>query len=80
MKNKKPSGYWDNFENCKNECKKYQYLKYLKINSPGCYYSLIRNKWKDEFYPNRTKIKSKWECKENCIEKAKKIFRLCHFY
>ena len=72
MKNKKPSGYWDNFENCKNECKKYQYLKYLKINSPGCYYSLIRNKWKDEFYPNRTKIKSKWECKENCIEKAKK--------
>lgn len=72
MKVKRPHGYWDNYENCKSECQKYQYLKYLKRNSPGCYYALIRNKWKDEFYPNRTKIKSKWENKEFCIAKAKK--------
>lgn len=72
MSNKKPSGYWDDYENCKNECKKYRYIRDLKKNSSGCYLSLIRNKWKDEFYPNRTKIQSKWEIKEKCIEKAKR--------
>ena len=69
---KKPKGYWDNYDNCKNECRKYRNLKELKANSSGCYYALIRNKWKDEFYPDRIKIKSKWENKENCIAKAKR--------
>ena len=64
---KKPKGYWDNYENCKNECRKYRNLKELKANSSGCYYALIRNKWKDKFFPNRIKIISKWENKENCI-------------
>lgn len=72
MNNKKPSGYWDNYENCKEECKKHKYIRDLKKSSYGCYLALIRNKWKDEFYPNRTKIQTKWEIKENCIEKAKK--------
>lgn len=70
--NKMPRGYWDNYENCKNECQRYKNLKELKANSSGCYYALIRNKWKDEFYPDRIKIKSKWENKENCIAKAKR--------
>ena len=69
---KKPKGYWDNYENCKNECRKYRNLKELKANSSGCYYALIRNKWKDKFFPNRIKIISKWENKENCIAKAKR--------
>ena len=69
---KKPKGYWDNYENCKNECRKYRNLKELKANSSGCYYALIRNKWKDKIFPNRIKIISKWENKENCIAKAKR--------
>lgn len=68
---KKYSGYWDIFENCENECKQYRYISDLKRNSPGCYYALIRNKWKDKLFPSRTKIASKWENKNNCIEKAK---------
>lgn len=69
---KKPKGYWDNYDNCKNECNKYCNLKELKANSSGCYYALIRNKWKDEFFPYRIKIESKWKIKENCIAKAKR--------
>ena len=42
--NKMPRGYWDNYENCKNECQRYKNLKELKANSSGCYYALIRNK------------------------------------
>lgn len=79
MKNKIAKEYWDNFENCKEECKKYHYLRFLKKYSTDCYYSLIRNNWIDTFYPIKRKRKHKWDDKEKCIEKVKNYQTFSNF-
>lgn len=70
----KDMGYWNNKENCLNECKKYETRNELRENSCGCYASIIRNKWIDEFYPNKKEVKpySWWNDKNHCIDEARK--------
>lgn len=70
---RKEKGYWDNFENCQNEVHKYENIKELKKHSSGCYYGIIRNKWKSVFFPNLKDGSHKWTNKDQCIKRAKEF-------
>jgi hypothetical protein len=50
-KEQKPIGYWDIYENCLNESKKYKSKKELRINNQTCYKKAIKHGWLDEFFP-----------------------------
>lgn len=43
----KPFGYWNNYEHCKEEIKKYKSIHDLSHKSYGCYHSICKNGWKD---------------------------------
>lgn len=44
---KKPNGYWNDLENCIEECKKYKNIKELAINCGSCYNAIRKNKWQN---------------------------------
>ena len=47
----KKRGYWNNYENCLNEAKKYTNIKNFRLNSKGAYNSLRKKKyWKNKIY------------------------------
>ena len=47
----KKRGYWNNYENCLNEAKKYTNIKNFRLKSKGAYDSLRKNKdWKNKIY------------------------------
>lgn len=51
----KPNGYWNNYENCYNEAKKYSSRSEFFKNCSGAYNKSLKNKWLDSF----TWLKSK---------------------
>jgi hypothetical protein len=54
VSNKKPNGYWNNYENCKEaslSCKTRN--EFRKIS--GAYSSSIKNGWLDKFFPKNKK-------------------------
>ena len=45
---KKPCGYWNSFEKCRNEALKYTSRVEFKKKSAGAYQACLKNKWMDE--------------------------------
>lgn len=45
---KSPKGYWEFLENCQNEANKYDDIKTLALNSPFCYFTIVKNGWKNK--------------------------------
>lgn len=48
MEVESPKSYWELIENCQNEANKYSNLRSLAMNSPFCYFTIIKNGWKNE--------------------------------
>ena len=46
----KPNGFW-NYDNCKEEAKKYKTRNEFQKGSSGAYNVARKNKWLDDFYP-----------------------------
>lgn len=70
-----PNGYWNDFNNCKNESLKYNSRTEFKLKSSGCYYSSIKNKWLDDICLHMKQLKKPknyWN-KEKCIDTYLKI-------
>lgn len=42
-----PKSYWEVIENCQNEADKYSDMRSLSLNSPFCYFTIVKNGWKD---------------------------------
>jgi predicted GIY-YIG superfamily endonuclease len=63
-----------NKENCIKEIEKYTKLLDFQLNSPGAYYSCIKNKWKEELCKNLIKRTPRgfFNNKERCENEAKK--------
>lgn len=70
----KPSGYWDNKENCLEEARKYQYRSQLKKENNTVYNKLCRNGWLEDACSHmeyKCKPVNYWTI-ERCKEVAKK--------
>lgn len=54
LKDKKmPNGYWNNYDNCYNEAKKYQSKTDFQKGSGGAYNSSLKKGWLDDFFPKK---------------------------
>lgn len=51
----KPKGFWQNYENCYNESKKYKSRSEFQRGSGSAYISSNKNGWLDEFFPKNSK-------------------------
>lgn len=45
---KKPNGYWNNFNHCQDEAMKYRNIKEFSIHSGSAYNAARKNKWLDK--------------------------------
>ena len=45
---KKPNGYYQDFNNCLEECRKYNSIKELRCKYPFVYHTILKNKWIDQ--------------------------------
>ena len=68
----KPQGYWDNYEHCYEEAKKYKNRKSFENNCKGGYLKACRNGWLDDYTWFEEKQKHNYWNKETCYEEAKK--------
>ena len=47
----KPAGYWDNYEHCYNEAKKYKNRRSFMKGCSGAYNKALKKGWLDDFFP-----------------------------
>jgi hypothetical protein len=69
----KPAGYWDNYEHCYEEAKKYTTRRKFQRASQGAYYRAWQNGWLDDYtwFEEKKKPNGYWN-RETCYEEAKK--------
>ena len=66
MKKRKPDGYWNNFNNCKEEALKYETRTELFKKSKGAYYGATKNGWLDEICLHMSKKSTRIWTYEKC--------------
>ena len=69
----KPAGYWDNYEHCYEEAKKYKNRRAFLKGCSGAYQKALKNGWLDDFvwFKEMKKPNGYWN-REKCYEEAKK--------
>ena len=78
-KDKKPNGYWNNYEHCKNEATKYSSIsEFAKYCSSGAKYSRD-NGWLCDFFDSAIKPKGYWNNYEHCKDVASTYKTLSEF-
>lgn len=70
---RKPAGYWDNYDNCYEEAKKYESKVSFQKGNNSAYNAARKNKWIDKWFGKNTKKPSGyWNNYDNCKEEALK--------
>ena len=69
---RKPNGYWNNFDNCYEEAKKYKNRKGFQKGCVSGYNYALYNGWLDDYTWFDEKQKYNYWNKETCYEEAKK--------
>ena len=69
---RKPTGYWDSFDNCFEEAKKYKTISEFQNGCSAAYISASKNGWLDTWFERKQKPNGYWNSYENCYEEAKK--------
>ena len=69
----KPAGYWDNYEHCYEEAKKYRNRRSFQRSCNGAYHKAFKNGWLDDYtwFEEMKKPNGYWN-QETCYEEAKK--------
>ena len=69
----KPAGYWDNYEHCYEEAKKYKNRRAFLKGCSGAYTKALKNGWLDDYtwFVEMKKPNGYWN-QETCYEEAKK--------
>lgn len=69
----KPSGYWDNYEHCYEEAKKYRNRRSFQKSCNGAYNKAFKNGWLDDYtwFEEMKKPNGFWN-HDTCYEEAKK--------
>ena len=68
----KPAGYWDNYDNCFYEAKKYKNRRRFQRGSMAAYMKARKHGWLDDYTWFDEKQKHNYWNKETCFEEAKK--------
>lgn len=82
MSDKKPRGYWQNYDNCYNEAKKYNTLKEFEKHCVKGYKWSVVNGWLKDFdWLQRVKLfpNGYWQSYDNCFNEAKKYTKFRDF-
>lgn len=76
----KPKGYWNNYNNCYEEAKKYKSIRQLQLGCPSAYLSAKKNGWIDDYtwFTRRNKPQGYWT-KETCYQEAQKYKKITDF-
>ena len=69
---KVPAGYWDNYEHCYEEAKKYKKRRHFMRGCMGAYSKALKNGWLDDYTWFDEKAKQNYWNRETCMEEAKK--------
>ena len=67
-----PAGYWDNYEHCYGEAKKYKNRRRFQKGCMGAYSKALKNGWLDDYTWFDEKAKQNYWNRETCLEEAKK--------
>ena len=69
----KPAGYWNNYEHCYEEAKKYKNRRAFLKGCSGAYTKALKNGWLDDYtwFIEKKKPNGYWN-QETCYEEAKK--------
>lgn len=73
-KERKPKGYWQNYEHCKEEAQKYSGRMEFRLNSRWACDVASKHKWLDDFFPLNVKPLGYWNNYDHCYEEALKYF------
>ena len=68
----KPVGYWNNYEHCYEEAKKYKNRKQFQVGCVSGYNNALKNGWLDDYIWFSEKQKYNYWNRETCYEEAKK--------
>lgn len=68
----KPAGYWDSYDHCYEEAKKYKNRKGFQRGSMSAYNKALKNGWLDDYTWFDEKQKHNYWNKVTCYEEAKK--------
>ena len=68
----KPQGYWDNYDHCYEEAKKYTSRKSFEDHCKGGYLKAVKHGWIDDYIWFSEKQKHNYWNKETCYGEAKK--------
>ena len=68
----KPAGYWDNYEHCYEEAKKYKTRSAFQKKCQGAYSKALKNGWLDDYVWFEERPKNNYWNRETCLEEAKK--------
>ena len=74
----RPHNYWNDKGNLKKEADKYSSPFDMEKNNKTAYRAAIRNKWIDDFFPN--KIRSRKWTKEEASDVSKEYINRSHFH
>ena len=76
----KPAGYWDNYEHCYEEAKKYKNRRGFQRGSIAAYNKALKNGWLDDYiwFEKLKKPNGYWNQK-TCYEEAKKYYSVSNF-
>jgi len=74
------AGYWDNYEHCYEEAKKYKNRRAFLKGCSGAYRKALKNGWLDDYtwFLDMKKPNGYWN-RETCYEEAKKYFSRSEF-
>lgn len=75
----KPPGYWNNYDNCYKEAKKYKKRSSFQKNCPSGYSNALKNGWLDDYTWFAEKQKHNYWNEQTCYEEAKKYDSLTAF-
>ena len=68
----KPAGYWNNYDHCYEEAKKYKNRRRFLKGCSGAYSRALENGWLDDYTWFDEKQKNNYWNQETCLEEAKK--------
>lgn len=71
-RNSRPIGYWDDYDHCYEEAKKYKNRRRFQRGSSAAYLKALKHGWLDDYTWFTEKQKHNYWNKETCFEEARK--------
>ena len=67
-----PAGFWDNYDHCYEEAKKYKNRRRFQKGCMGAYMKALKNGWLDDYTWFEEKPRMNYWNRETCLEEARK--------